>query len=314
VGTKGARSVRLTVPLVNTSVIVDGAPLVGRIEVTPRVVLGSLDDSEEARVESALALPQYTVRYRLEIHGHQLRMDLGASTIRNRDAETVIRRHLAMLSCAVRMAPRWVSAVADELLEGRWKRVAWVGYGGGGQRERHANLPSERLRTWGRLLENWPAEGLDARLYLALEYYADSVADFREHPSKSLMSAAIALETLLGGDLLTQIARGLSQRGGLLVARGEEALFISRRLKTWYTARSKLVHGGRLPSQDVVVGLHRFLMRAIPSMAALMQVTGGHEEALRALDEAVFVHVSEVDSLFEAGNRWWDFVPAAAIL
>jgi hypothetical protein len=95
-----------------------------------------------------------------------------------------------------------------------------------------------------KLLQSWPAAGLGRRLSLALGYYVESVAEFRIDNAKSLAMAAISLETLLGGGLSSGITRGLSERGALLVARGDGALTVYRVLKKIYRARSKLVHKG----------------------------------------------------------------------
>jgi gamma-glutamyl-gamma-aminobutyrate hydrolase PuuD len=124
--------------------------------------------------------------------------------------------------------------------------------------------------------------------------------------------AAISLETLLGGDLMSDITRSLAQRGAMLTARGEDAVRVYKQLKKLYRVRSKLVHEGKPPMEEQLVNIHRFLMHALPSMTALIQMVGTHKQALDLLDESLLARRTDVDNLFEAVHRWWDYVPTAS--
>jgi hypothetical protein len=62
-----------------------------------------------------------------------------------------------------------------------------------------------------------------------------------------------------------------------------------------------------MPSSEVVIRLQQFLMRAIPSMARLIELTGSHAAAIQALDRAPYVRSPELEGVLEA-DGWWNFV------
>lgn len=58
------KSVRLTIPLVNTSVtLLDGRLLAGRMEITPGIVIAALNDAEAQRVTNALGESPHSVGF-----------------------------------------------------------------------------------------------------------------------------------------------------------------------------------------------------------------------------------------------------------
>jgi hypothetical protein len=213
---------------------------------------------------------------------------------------------LGLLSLCVRMAPTWPAVVYDRPGETSWVRDSW-GFGSGGfYRERYSYLPMERLRTWGRLIEAWPHH-VTATVDQSLGYYYQSIVDRPDSPARGLTSAAIAFESLLGRGLQQELSHRLSQRAALLVARGSEARKVYSVVKGWYDLRSKLVHDAVSPDAAAVVRFQQFLMRAIPSLARLIELTGSHKDALAILDDAPYVRSVHLDSLFEA-DGWWNYV------
>jgi hypothetical protein len=302
-------AVRLTVPLRDTSIVDDNGYLfTGRMDITSKVALAALDDHESARLERVLG---GSYRCRLEIHDYPL--IVNHDTWLDPKPIEVVRHHLALLSCAIRVAPRWDTVVADAHNGQHWQRMAYFDRAHGGSPRRGSLLFADRLRTWSTLLQRWPSN-LPEQVGLALTYYVDSIGDFRYDNAKSLLSAATALETLIAGDLREAIARAISQRGAFLVARDADALALSRQIKKWYRARSELTHAGKSPALRTLVELHRYLMRAIPSMAALVSAIGSSQQARDTLDDATFVRRPELEALFTGPDPWWAYVPVATML
>ena len=304
---------RLVIPLFNTSFrLADRTQLRERYELMPDVWIGWLNDQERKRIADALRITEGPY-YRIEFHNQTWGHDSLNPRLSVRDLTSRANHYMSLISCTIRMAPRREAAVLDSWDGSHWIREFPLGFGGGiiagGSRRRHSYLTAERMETWAKLVQNWSNTGLDRQIYIALGYYADSIATFREHNESSLAMAAISLETLLGGDLLSDITRTLAQRGAALTARGEDAVNVYKQLKKLYHVRSKLVHEGRSPTEAQLVNIHRFLMRALPSMAALVQKSGTLKQALNLLDESLLAQRAEANYLFEAQQRWWDYVP-----
>ena len=289
--------------------------LEGRCELMPNVWIAKLNDRERKRIANSLMISEGP-HYRLEFYNQSWNYDPSDARHSARDLTSRLNHYLSLISCAIRMAPRREAAVLDSRDGSHWKREFPLGFGDGivaaGSRKRYSYLTAERMETWAKLVQNWPYVGLDSQIYLALRYYTESIATFREDNESSLAMAAISLETLLGGDLVSDITRSLAQRGAALTAQGEDAVKVYKQLKKLYRVRSKLVHEGKSPTEEDLVNIHRFLMRALPSMAALIQKVGTHKRVLELLDESLLARRADVDYLFETENRWWDYVPTTS--
>jgi hypothetical protein len=312
VDTLATRKGRFVVPLFNTSFTLNGNPLQGRYEIMPDVWIGALVEEESDRIARSLATTD-TPRYRIEFHNQTWKYNPADPWWRDPDIILRVDHYLSLISCVIRMSPRREGAVADTWDGSHWNREFPIGLSGGiarGSRRRHSYLIAERMKTWAQLVPHWPPSGLDPRIYVALRYYTESIAEFREDNASSLAMAAISLETLLGGDFLTEVTRSLAQRGAMLTARGEDAVKVYSQLKKLYRARSKLVHEGKPPEEEQLVYIHRFLMRALPSMSALVQKVGSHQRAVQVLDESLLIRRTDLDYLFDAEDRWWDYVPS----
>lgn len=311
------KSVRVSVPLLNTGITAEPGRLwAGRMKVAPGVWLATLDEAETRRVLTAAGFAHTTANVcRLELHD----VDIAFEPLVNRGPAVPASRSsfvdirpvwhvetiLGLLSLAVRMAPTWPSVVYDVRQEGSWVRETWVPAWGGFYGGRYSYLPMERLGTWGRLVEAWPHH-LTATVEQSLAYYYQSIIDRPEHPDKALTSAAIAFESLLGFGLQQELVHRLSQRAALLVAQGTEAKEIYSIVKQWYKVRSKLIHEAVSPDTVTVVRFQQYLMRAIPSMARLIELTGSHRAALTVLDDAAYDRSEHLDALFEPGS-WWNY-------
>jgi len=297
----------MTVPLFRTWFNDEhGARLTRRYEVAPTVVLAPLDEAEQQRICDSLVLTVNDDRpyYRLELHDVELTGSPHADTYGEAsviELETV----LGLLSCVVRLAPTWPTAVFDEHDGTRWVRRGWAFVRGGFETRMAppSTIPWSRLESWSDLVTNWPPANVE-RVELALGFYYRSVIDRPTAPYKALASAAIAFEILLGGQLQLELSHRMSTRGALLVER-DKPEEVYRLLKSWYGMRSKLVHQGERPSHEKVIRFQQFLMRAIPSMARLTQSLGSYNRAIEALDLAPFRRQEELDGLFTDEPAWW---------
>lgn len=305
--------VRVTVPLFDTSVSRrDGSLGQGRIEIANEVVLAELDDAESERVAGSLVTDDRP-DWRLEIHGVAADVDLVDHWHLDLGVVSLVRKHFALLACAVRMAPRWES-IALDLFDGRiWRRVGVIVVGGGAQRG-HSYLPISRLETWGQLIGNWPDQADTRTMTIVLDNYLDSIAERLDHqPGRSLLNGAICVEVLLGPGVRQELRYRLSQRGALLGAPPPATVDTFRALRDFYDARSALVHNGTEPEENLVVQLHQILMRLIPSMGRLMELEGGHAAAAEALDAAALGHRDRIAPLF-VEKGWWGHVNLEDVL
>lgn len=304
--------------MLNTGVIgPDGRIIEGRMELAPDVWLGYLDAGEASRVSQAVGMRYPVQGYRLELHNVKVAYDPGVSRVDLRPGSHVsdfidirplqtVERLLGLLSLAVRMAPLWPSVVYDRLVEGTWVRDQIAPAYGGFPPYRYSYLPLSRIETWKRLIQNWPHH-MSETIDQSLSFYYQSVVDRPESPAKSLTSAAIAFESLLGRGLTTELRHRLSQRAAMLVARGAEAKTLYGFVRGWYDIRSSLVHDAKHPDPEVPVRFDQFLMRAIPSMARLSELVGSHSKAVQVLDDALFERAPELDRLFDE-TGWWNYV------
>lgn len=293
-------TVRLTVPIFHADFEIEA-----RHEVNGLVTIARLNDEEAIRIARSWGEEGNPPQVRMEICPFVVPEDWRAA---EKMAMEAVRRAFSLLALSYRDAPLWRSILMDERREVWTRREwAWTWGGGIGSPTWIGKVPRERLRTWGRLLDNWPLLGFDDRLNLALDYYYDSVIDRGIHPNKAMVSAAIAMEALLGERTTTELRYRLAQRGALLTADGENAIRLAQLLGDWYVVRSKLLHSRIRAPQDVVTKLQQFLMRAIPSLAHLRNLAGSYAAAIDILDAAPFQRSPLLQELFASGG-WWSFV------
>lgn len=206
----------ITVPLFETYFAMGQAPLEGRREVTPDLIVAKLDQAEATRVKDML-LEDWEPHYRIEIHGY--RVDRENPDDYSAGVEETVRRVFALVCFVVRATPRWPSVVLDRHDGQRWQRQDWVHAAGGtvpfGDYGAWT-IPIERLDSWGEVLLNFPAHGQFPALDLALDYFYDSVLDRNAHPHKAFMSASTAHEVLLGPKEGKPIRKTLTRRGAAL--------------------------------------------------------------------------------------------------
>jgi hypothetical protein len=274
-----------------------------RIKISQSAVLAVLNDAESDRIADST----------LEHLGPQLRLEIfDPPSVEPVAIIDLVKRYMRLLSLAIRVAPR-CTIVLDRYTGSHWERIAPIGETLGARG--WASLTLERIATWSKLVESWPWNATDKRVGTALEYYYDSVAERQDGEySKAFVSAAIAYEVLLGEDVTSELSYRLAQRGAVLVCKGGDGYELMRRLRNYYTARSQLVHAGKVANDDIPVRLQQFLMKAIPSMMALIEQCGSVKAAVRRLDQAPFERSEELDKLFAASDAWWSFVPAEALL
>lgn len=299
---------RVTVPLLDTRVVDEQDHVVhDRVDLANGMVLAPLNDIESARVANALG-ERFGPQWRLEVHGVHIRPPSRTDPWPdNGDIGRLIRRLMAQLCCVIRCAPRWPTVVIDQWNGSEWERLLWVaGWAGGAQPGVHASLGTDRLANWGKLVTAWPLTEQDCPVELALDFFYESVCDAcSDHNDRALILGAIAQEVLLGYGLQGEFRHRLSQRGALLVERDERATTIFDFLKRSYNERSRLVHAGERANTATVRRLHQFLMRAIPSMAALCKWTRSHGAAIEVLDHAPWTRGSALEALFEDTQGWW---------
>lgn len=302
-------SFRLTVPLFDTSFTErpSGPELDGRTEVAPDIVIARLDEDERARIlrESPRNGGSAPI-HRLEIHIGGL---IGQA-ITEAQAEEIVRRTLGLLSCTVRFAPRWHVIWIDRHEGDHWIRERRINHSAGGS-ARHSYVPLERIRTWGRLLQHWPLLGLGPVPELALHLYAESVAVRQTNSGKAFLLATVARECLLGS---LSHDEDRTRRGVALTLADNQSPALAKVMGSWNSARDSYLGRGQEPPREMLVPIHRFLMRALPSTARLMAAVGGdHSFALEWLD-ALGPSSQNHPLAREGGDRWWDYVPLGSIL
>lgn len=311
--------IRVTVPLDGAALIHDGLEVSlegGRFEVCEGVDLVMLHDEEKSR----LAERNIYTECRMEFFG-LLPAGWDYLSIYDRrdeskhlgtvaEGEATVRRvlHVLSLHALVSRMPWRPAAIALDIFEGgAWRRLGFLESKAEWGRAQHGYswFPVERLETWRELVRHWTS---DPALDLALQYYAESVIERSDRRyERALVSAAIATEVLLGER--TELSYRISVRGAHLVATGEDALRVQRRLKRLYDARSQLVHAGKYANPDDCTAWQQFLMAAIPRAAA-------HPSALavlrQQLDQSNFVRSQELKTL-DAGG-WWSYCDFAALV
>jgi hypothetical protein len=304
--------VRVTVPLFNTLFVENDDPVDGRIDVASNTVIGKLNQSESERVKTALQ-EDWDPEYRLEIHHHPVALE------KYRDypthTEEAVRRAFALMCCVIRATPRWPTIVLDYYHQGQWRRFDWVPRAGGGfPFGQHGawTIKMERVRAWGDLIAHFPPLGSFPSLDLTLDYFYDSVVDRKAHPHKAFYLASTAHEILLGPRNQKMIRKTLTERGATLAGAPHQRDLLTFSINEWYRQRSELVHEGERPAEEDVVRIHQYLMRAIPSMAALAIHHDHYAAALDALDEAAGGNTSALPPDFYEPQQWWSRVDVLA--
>jgi len=219
---------------------------------------------------------------------------------------------MALLSCAVRFAPRWHMSFLDHHNGEVWVRERHLQLGAGGS-ELHSYVPLDRARTWGQLLRRWPLLGLDPVVDLALDLFYDSVAERQTRPDRAFLGATTAVDVLLGCVTSPESDRRIPRAAVLLLA-GTQTDVLAAKMHSWEHARQEYLRRGIAPDPEILVGLHRFLMRGLPSMARLMALVGGYRNATAGLD--VINNPPDINHplMGDDGDRWWDYVDLDSIV
>lgn len=260
-----------------------------------------LDEREQQRLESS----PYAIatNWRLEIFNRIERWECEkwSADVHER-VDGLVTSALAKLSLCVREYFPGEYIVVDEFDGIEWRHVTNIQTTDRTYSGAVAWVPVERLRSWGDLIDNWPDEP-DESLNLALAYYRESVLQRRARRlSSAIVSAAIATEILFG-DVNSELTHRISVRSAQLVSAGEDAIRVQQVVKKLYALRSKVVHTGKGADVHRVDLWHRFLMHAIPAVAAW----GGSLDSLRrALDESTFIRSDDLARL-QVRGEWWGF-------
>jgi len=221
---------------------------------------------------------------------------------------------LGLLSLVVRFSFSGYLANLDRYDGDQWRREwpLWTEWTDG-RHQGFVGIPEDRLVTWGKLLDNWPANP-DPRLTLALRYYLESIRDRedRNYP-RAMIAAGIATEVLFG-DTEPELSYRIGLRAAHLVARSEGAILVQQAIRRLYRGRSKAVHRGAAADLADVALWQQFLMRAIPSVAAFQNDVGTLGQLNPDLSAANFVRSGALDKLLDAEDGWWRFCDFPALL
>jgi len=118
---------------------------------------------------------------------------------------------------------------------------------------------------------------------LALDLFYDSVAERQTRPDRAFLGATTAVDVLLGCVTSPESERRVSRAAVLLLA-GAQTDALAAQMHSWEHGRREYLRRGTAPDPELLVGLHRFLMRGLPSMARLMALVGGYRNATAGLD------------------------------
>lgn len=310
---------RATVPLFEIDFVSKG-----RVQLSPDVVLAELNAREAERVRSWHAYSKIGLPaplFRLEVF-----FDADQSS-----EETVavarVRQALQLLACASSTLPVWFSIPIDRYSEDRgcWVRSS-VAHISGGQSVSSAidrpdviteffgrtywdpamtwSVSRYELGLWSALLSNWSIPGVEKRVDIALDYFALAVEDLLLDERRAVLSAAIALEAMVGER--TELRHRVSERFGHLLKTGNASLQLCERAKRWYDCRSKLVHAGASPEPELTIEFVSHMRAGIPAMLRLIREVGSHDHALSVLDEACFVDPPALLAMHsEPADSWW---------
>jgi hypothetical protein len=301
-----AGGLRLRVPLILTNFTgVDKRPLDGLYTLGIGLVLSRVPvDPEQIHSRG----PRSFATWELEIAAGPLLANVG-----HREAETLVRRILGLLTCTVRFAPGWHQIHVDRWIDGTWCEVETFTFRG-----REPFLPSfvpeERMHTWSRLLEHWPLLGLDPVVDRALDLHYESIELRRSRPTAAFLLALTATEALLSASLVSDAEHETAVRRAVTLLGGEHADALGQTIGLWRDAQRLLVQRGIESEERSLLGLQRFLMRALPTMArVLLHVGRDHSHAIGWLDatsdDPARLHLRQ-----NVDQPWWDYLPVTAII
>ena len=250
--------------------------------------------------------------WRLEIHG-----------VFPKDAAAEAKLLFQQLALVVRRLPDPFAVVFDINVNGVWRRRGYPwGDGPRATPYRWATFPVSRIATVRRARENSPdligAGDHFLSIRRALDHYEESVRSLQgANYDMALVLAALSHEALLGDDLQMDLSYRLRLRGaGLTSPPGPARESVFAKLNRLYSARSKVVHGGKHASRQDVTHYQQFLMRAIPSFIELTKRLGSTKEAVRALDAVSLgsaLSPTDVNEVASGGNElWWSYVDLAS--
>ncbi|SMX90759.1 MULTISPECIES: HEPN domain-containing protein [Brevibacterium] len=293
------RKYRITVPLVGVNDdLFDGLP--SRIPLGCDAFLVRLDEAESERLRLANlsdeAHSYWTVGHRLEILNVRADQVYEEWQLLEAQFNLVVRRPLTILG-----------SVLDRLVDGTWVRggmfhlpenYAWF-----------EDFPAERFETLKSLREGMNGTN-DAPIVRAADLYSQAVKSMnRGERDNAFILSAVALETLLGYKLNTEISFKLSLRATVLEGGNSERVL--RRIRKLYSIRSSVVHSGKHATFTDVTHIQQALMRFVPTMAALSEDLGSYDSAIAHLDELAWNRQLEPSAvLTESG--WWSYVPLEA--
>lgn len=300
---------RLRVPLVITNFIgPDRRPLDGVLhEIGPGVLIARVPfDPDRARVSRSY---EDMVVWDLEVLAGPMLAGISAP-----DATAVVRRILGLVTCVVRFAPSFTQIVVERWSGDQWLPVDRV-------RVRGAPIgssfvPVDRMATWGQLVEHWPLLGLEPAVDRALDLHFDSVSLRRTHPTTSFLLSLTAIDTLMSVSVVEREQATLLARRSATLFGADDADALTRVAVRWSDAYQSLVRHGIEPDPEVLVGLHRFMMRALPTFGRLLPAVGrNHQHSLGWIDSRAGAPQQLNDILnFQEDEPWWNYVSIDAIV
>lgn len=316
-----AGQVRACVPLFRTDFTSLGPGQ--RLAITRGAVLAGLDHAEQQRIQDDAGARAVC---RVEFHGvlpdfrHCGPRDLATTQEawdykeRNAPLGKRLATQVALLSLTQRVHPNHESVLADVWNGEYWVRIGPIQFTYSAWNHLTTSIfTTTRLPTWGALIEHWPAEPT-GQLDFALDLYLDSVRErqrqaLRAAPvDKAMLSAAVALEVLLGYHSPNELSKTIAQRCAHLVAAGDDAHDVFRVVKKLYGVRSKLVHEGKATDTRSLTLLQQLFMAVLPAVASAHPMTR-HDELTTALDLANFTKVAMISQI--RSSQWAQYVPIA---
>lgn len=307
-------------------------PLEGRLELIEGLVLARLSAAEADRVHAALC-QEHIIKPRFRLEASVV--NTGQSDMQAYDTgAAVLYWATTLLAVATTALPEWPEPVVDKYIAeaGSWcyqnnVGEAWFQYPApkhsGGCRPQvvccsHGDirgifrsirggecyvLDALALERWKQMVASFPAPSDERQLYFAATYLYRALTLLADDAVAAFLQASIALEALLG-DAGSELALRLALRGSHLIgADGESRDLWFSRLRTAYSDRSKLVHGGSVPRTSSLLDLINFLLDAVPAFARLIILEGSRKKALAALDRCCIQRVETVTDLAAPG--WW---------
>lgn len=303
------RRYRVTLPLINFADrplhgyndVDPGSGYLGRVDLGRNAVLVKLDEIESSRLSRELLQEEYDgywpIDHRLEI------LDVPTAEI-YQEATLLLRQFMLVVRAPVPV----VRAVVDYKVGGTHYRGGYIALDT--STRNHHGFPRSRIETL-KALRVGMGSNLPQAVLRSLDHYDHSVRSlWRSDLDDAFVMAAVGFESLLGHKLDSEISYRLCLRATRL-CRGGKDLF--KALRTLYSLRSKIVHGGKSATGENVTHLQQALMRLIPSVAALSQECGSYDEAMATLD-ALALGSGQAEPRTISSSGWWSYVPIEACL